>query len=91
MGVNSLPKTVTRQRGGCDLNPGATAPESSTQPLGAKLIWENNSVYTYMYECREQARRGLPFRVRRMRDEVDEVGVDWTGREVQRRRVRRRR
>jgi len=30
MGVNSLPKTVTRQRRGYDLNPGATAPESST-------------------------------------------------------------
>ena len=30
MGVNSLPKTVTRQRCGCDLNPGRTAPESST-------------------------------------------------------------
>ena len=30
MGVNSLPKTVTRQRHGCDLNPGPTAPESNT-------------------------------------------------------------
>jgi len=30
MGVNSLPKTVTRQRRGCDLNPDPTAPESST-------------------------------------------------------------
>jgi len=30
MGVNSLPKTVTRQRHDCDLNPGPTAPESST-------------------------------------------------------------
>jgi len=30
MGVNSLPKTVTRQRRGCDLNPGPIAPESST-------------------------------------------------------------
>jgi len=30
MGVNSLPKTVTRQRRGCDLNPGPRAPESST-------------------------------------------------------------
>ena len=30
MGVNSLPKTVTRQRRGCDLNPGPYAPESST-------------------------------------------------------------
>jgi len=30
MGVNSLPKTVTRQRRDCDLNPGCSAPESST-------------------------------------------------------------
>jgi len=30
MGVSSLPKTVTRQRRGCDLNPGISAPESST-------------------------------------------------------------
>jgi len=30
MGVNSLPKTVTRQRSDCDLNPGPSAPESST-------------------------------------------------------------
>jgi len=30
MGVNSLPKTVTRQRRGCDLNQGPSAPESST-------------------------------------------------------------
>jgi len=30
MGVNSLPKTVTQQRRECDLNPGPSAPESST-------------------------------------------------------------
>jgi len=30
MGVNSLPKTVTRERRDCDFNPGPTAPESST-------------------------------------------------------------
>jgi len=30
MGVNSLPKTVTRQRRGCDLNPSPSVPESST-------------------------------------------------------------
>ena len=30
MGVNSLPMTVTRQCRGCDLNPGPSAPESST-------------------------------------------------------------
>jgi len=28
--VNSLPKTVTRQRRGCDFIPGLTVPESST-------------------------------------------------------------
>jgi len=27
--MNSLPKTVTRQRRGCDLNPGPSVPESS--------------------------------------------------------------
>ena len=30
MGVNSLPKTVTRQRRGCDLNAGPSVPEIST-------------------------------------------------------------
>jgi len=30
MGVNSLSKTVTRQRRDCDLNPGPSAPESCT-------------------------------------------------------------
>ena len=30
MGVNSLPKIVTRQRRDCELNPGPSAPESST-------------------------------------------------------------
>jgi len=30
MGVNSLPKTVTQQHRNCDLNPGPSAPESST-------------------------------------------------------------
>jgi len=32
MGVNSLPKTVTRQRRGCNLNPGPSAPESTRLP-----------------------------------------------------------
>ena len=30
MGVNSVPKTVARQRRGCDLKPGPSAAESST-------------------------------------------------------------
>ena len=40
MGVNSLPMTVTRQRRGCDLNPGPSAPESSTltSRRGATLV-----------------------------------------------------
>jgi len=38
MVVNSLPKTVTRQRRGCDLNPGPTAPESST--LTTRLLMQ---------------------------------------------------
>ena len=34
MGVNSLPKTVTRHRHDCDLNPGPSAPESNTVTTG---------------------------------------------------------
>ena len=34
--MNSLPKTVTRQRRGCDLNPGPSALESS--PLTTPLL-----------------------------------------------------
>ena len=30
MDVNSLPKSVTRQRRDCDVNPGPSVPESST-------------------------------------------------------------
>jgi len=48
MGVNSLPKTVTRQRRDCDLNPGPSAPESSRlttrlpgQPSGAAVVQQN--------------------------------------------------
>ena len=50
MGVNSLPKTVTRQRRDCDLNPGLTAPESST--LSTRLPSHNktgsNSKWVYV-------------------------------------------
>ena len=49
MGVNSLPKTVTRQRRGCDLNPVPTAPESST--LTTRLP---SSVLTKFHLHREQ-------------------------------------
>jgi len=51
MGVNNLPKTVTRQRRDCDLNPGPTAPESST--LATRL--PSHRFYTVtmrVYRCR---------------------------------------
>jgi len=53
MGVNSLPKTVTRQRCDCDLNSGPSAPESSMlttrltshpMQLRAEIIWVNKSI-----------------------------------------------
>ena len=45
MGVNSLLKTVTRQRRDCDLNPGPTAPESST--LTTRLGYRATLVMMY--------------------------------------------
>ena len=53
MGVNSLPKTVTRQRRDCDLNRGPSAPESSTvttQLYTASPIYVCMCVY-YMRLC----------------------------------------
>ena len=44
MGVNSLPKTVTRQRCDSDLNPGPTAPQSST--LTTRLPSHRNTLST---------------------------------------------
>jgi len=46
VGVNSLPETVTRQRRGVDLNPGPSAPESSTLTTRLPVLWStvwNNS------------------------------------------------
>jgi len=39
MGVNSLPKTVTRERRDCDLNPGPSVPESSTLTTQLPSSW----------------------------------------------------
>jgi len=46
MGVNGLPKTVTRHRRGCDLNAGPSAPESSTltTPLTSNKILKHLTV-----------------------------------------------
>jgi len=43
MGVSSLPKTVTQQRRVCDLNPGPSAPESST--LTTRLLSHDQRGY----------------------------------------------
>jgi len=54
MGVNSLPKTVTRQRRDCDLNPGPSAPESSTLTTRLpshprRLLLHNNYETSYAF------------------------------------------
>jgi len=46
--VNSLPKTVTRQRRDCDLNPSHSAPESST--LTTRLP-SHPFILLYFYRC----------------------------------------
>jgi len=52
MGVNNLPKSVTRQRRGCDLNPGPSAPESSTLttrlPSSFCIAYEEKAPYREM-------------------------------------------
>ena len=45
--MNSLPKTVTRQRRNCNLNPVPTAPESSTLTTRLPSYVEN---FTYFFE-----------------------------------------
>ena len=54
MGVNSLPKTVTRQRRDCNLNQSASAPESSTLttrlPSHSTVI-KTNTQYTRSICC----------------------------------------
>ena len=67
-GVNSLPKTVTRQRHDCDLNQGPTAPQSSTLTvrLPSHLI---TACLTYLLEfyqsdsCRFRAMTLLPLQL----------------------------
>ena len=55
MDVNSLPKTVTRQRRDCDLNPGPSAPESSTLTtrLPSHLTWGEyvGNLWLLMFIC----------------------------------------
>jgi len=41
MGVSSLPKTVIRQRRGCDLNPGLLRLSPARQPLGYRATYNS--------------------------------------------------
>jgi len=69
MGVNSLPKTVIRQRRDCDLNPGPSAPEYST--LTTRLPSHPSSIApTLIRQCvcgwyRSAGQRAVAPRVRR--------------------------
>ena len=49
MGVNSLPKTVNRQRQNCDLNPSPSVPESST--LTTRLLSHAQNVQAIISVC----------------------------------------
>jgi len=75
-GVNSLPKTVTRQRRDCDLNPGPSAPESST--LTTRLFIENHDVtnvgymHIVVFQC-DQLRRKR--RVQLLMQENRDIGA----------------
>jgi len=59
--VNSLPKTVNRQRRGCDLNPGPSVPESST--LTTRLT----------SHCASATESIMPHRCCQLLNEVDNV------------------
>ena len=48
MGVNSLPKTASRQRRDCDLNQDPTAPESSTLTTEPPAIKETLQKWQYV-------------------------------------------
>ena len=72
MGVNSLPKTVTRQRCDCDLNPGPSAPEYSmlttrlpSQPCVAAVSSNHN--YRPPWSGRRDIRYRCPCERRRVR------------------------
>ena len=73
MGVISLPKAVTRQRRGCDLYPGPSAPESST--LTTRLpSHPYNSVSTLYF-----AGLGRCCRERKCADTIGTVLLPWAG------------
>ena len=79
MGVNSLPMTVTRQRRGCDFNPGPSAPEKNHSaiepplPLLPSLVVAYRALYVHF-------RLQTEHRDRKCADTIDTVLVPCMGR-----------
>jgi len=91
MGVNSLLKIVTRQHRGCDLNPGPSAPESST--LNTRLPSHPLSIQWYNWKLevdrKSVGKKPVPRRAHtHARTDTDGQREDimphlyWTGRSI---------
>jgi len=57
MGVNSLPETVTRQRRGCDLNPGRTEPPM--RPASINRAYRYNQEINWSNKLQVRDRRSF--------------------------------
>ena len=64
--MNSLPRTVTRQRRGCDLNPGPTAPKSTRRRI--RSIFGRADVALTPAEAAASQRNGVDTIWRRWND-----------------------
>ena len=74
MGVNSLPKTVTRQRRGCDLNPYPSAPESSKLTTRIRSHPFTGKLFAAMHACYEARKKARSAKSRREFETVDNSG-----------------
>jgi len=70
MGVNSLPKTVTRQRRGCDLNPGPSALESSTLNSRLPSHPEGNTYLNFLKTQQDRSREASASKISSLRRSV---------------------
>jgi len=80
MSVNSLPKTVTRQRRGCDLNPGPLRLSPARYPVGYRATFVAMTCRTYMQKCYGRRSVGLKARVKSGTDGQTEGQTDTPGR-----------
>jgi len=79
-GVNSLPKTVTRQRRDCDLNPDPSAPESSTLTtrLPSHPRLNTGGIYIYLLYAVPPLRYAPKRRSVGIGREYPRVAMQWT-------------